>query len=146
MPLTGTYTRNLDDKNRVAIPKRLSEEFGAGKLDSLYISPGLDKSLSLYSPAGFDDFAKRFSEQSLHKLDVRTYVRLLYSQTEKVDLDAQGRIRIPDRLVQLAGLTRDVVLMGVHDHAELWDAKAWEAYIGQHGPAFDDVAARALGG
>ena len=145
MPLTGTFTRSLDDKNRVAIPKPLCKEFGDENLASLYISPGLDRSLALYSTAGFETFAQKISEQS-HRMDVRTYVRLLYSQTEKVELDALGRIRIPDRLVQLAGLSRDVVLVGVHDHAELWDAAKWEAYLGQHGPAFDDVASRALGG
>ena len=46
-------------------------------------------------------------------------------------------------LVAFAGLSRDVVLLGVHDHAEIWDAAAWERFLSTTGPAFDEIAARA---
>jgi len=67
-------------------------------------------------------------------------MRLFYSQAEKVEIDAQGRIRIPDRLAKLAGLERDVVLLGVHDHAEIWSVETWQAFLGTHGPDFDRIS------
>lgn len=144
MALTGTYTRTLDEKQRVAVPKRLWEEFGETDLRSLYISPGTDKSLSLYSPRGFETLTARMAEQSTTRVDVRNYLRLLYSRSEKVDLDGQGRIRIPERLVEFGSLQRDIVLLGVHDHAEIWDAGAWEQFLAKNGAEFDEMAARAF--
>ena len=144
MALTGTYSRNLDDKKRLAVPKRLRDEFGDNELTSLYVAPGTDRSLALYSPAAFDRLANEIAQRPANREDVRNYLRLFYARAEKVDLDSQGRIRIPDRLADLARLDRDVVLLGVHDHAEIWDAKIWEDFLAIRGPEFDVIASQAF--
>lgn len=145
MTLTGTYTRNLDEKRRLAVPKRLREEFDEKELTSLYVAPGTDRSLAVYSPQAFQRLAARLEEKSSNQIEVRNYLRLFYSQAEKVDLDSQGRIRIPDRLAEFARLQRDVVLLGVQDHAEIWDRQLWEEFLAQHTPDFDEMAAQAFG-
>jgi MraZ protein len=43
-------------------------------------------------------------------------------------------------LAELAGLQRDVVLLGVHDHAEIWDAKLWDEFLTRLSPEFDAMA------
>lgn len=140
MALSGTYTRSLDEKQRLAVPKRLCEDFGEADLKSFFIAPGTEKSLVLYSATGFERLARRISKQSSNRTEVRNYKRLFYSRAERVELDAQGRIRIPERLVEFAGLSRDIVLVGVHDHAEIWDGPAWEKFLNAEGPAFDQMA------
>ena len=144
MALTGTYERNLDEKHRLAIPRRLLDEYGTADLASLYIAPGTDQSLSLYSPVGFDRLARKIARQAPTRAEVRDYVRLFYARAEKVDLDSQSRIRIPDRLVEFAGLNRDVVLLGVNDHAELWDASRWLNFVSAKNAAFDEMATKAF--
>ena len=61
MPLTGTYERSLDEKQRLAVPKRLRDQFEQTELTHLYVAPGIDQSLELYSPAAFQELAKRRS-------------------------------------------------------------------------------------
>jgi MraZ protein len=144
MPLTGTYSRNLDDKRRLAVPKQLRDEFGDAKLASLFIAPGTDRSLALYSEAAFDRLAQRLADHSPNSADVRNYLRLFYARAERAELDSQGRIRIPERLVQLAELERNVVLLGVHDHAEIWNQDHWESFLGEHSREFDRMASQAF--
>jgi len=144
MALSGTYTRSLDEKQRLAVPKRLCEDFNETDLNHFFIAPGTDKSLVLYSPAGFEKLARKIAKQSSNRAEVRNYKRLFYSRAERVELDAQGRIRIPERLVEFAGLSRDIVLVGVHDHAEVWDGPAWEKFLNATGTAFDEMATRAF--
>lgn len=144
MALTGTYSRNLDDKHRLAVPKRLREEFSKKQLTCLYIAPGTDKSLALYSPAAFESLGKLLAERSSSRADVRNYLRLFYSRAEKVELDSQGRIRIPERLVSFAQLQHDIILLGVHDHAEIWDKELWDKFLSQTGPDFDEMATHAF--
>src|SRR5882762_1487597 len=144
MALSGTYTRSLDEKQRLAVPKRLCEEFQEPELNNLHVAPGTDKSLVLYSPAGFEKLARKIARLPSNRVEVRNYKRLFYSWAERVELDAQGRIRIPERLVDFAGLSRDVVLAGVHDHAEIWDAAAWETFMNATGAAFDEIATQAF--
>lgn len=145
MPLTGTHERSLDEKLRLAVPKRLRDEFQEGEITSLYVAPGTDRCLVLYSPNGFDKFAQQIAQQPAFRMDVRSYTRLFYGQAERVDLDGQGRIRIPERLVALAGLTRDVVLIGVHDRAEIWDLAVWREYLAKQSPDFDEIATQLFG-
>lgn len=145
MALTGTYTRNLDEKQRLAVPKPLRDSF-AEESDSkcLYVAPGTEQSLFLYSPTGFKALADRFASQSRSDPSTRAYMRLFYARAEQVVPDSQGRVRIPDRLVQLAGLQHEIVVLGVHDHAEIWDKDRWNSFLQQSETSFDELASRAL--
>ena len=144
MALTGTYTRTLDQKRRLAVPRQLRDEFDEKDLSCLYVAPGTEKSLAMFSPTGFQRLAERIANQSRNRPDVRNYQRLFYSRAEKVNLDSQGRIRLPDRLVDLAELKHDVVLLGVHDHAEIWDRVNWEDFLQHQEPSFDEIASTAF--
>jgi MraZ protein len=61
-----------------------------------------------------------------------------------VELDVQGRIRIPQELAQLAGLAQEAVLLGVQDHLELWDRKRWEKYLAEQSARYDQIAEAAF--
>ena len=144
MALTGLYTRTLDSKQRLAVPNRLCDDFNEPELKALYVAPGTDQCLDLYSPAGFDRLARKIAKLPSNRAEVRTYKRLFYGQAERVEFDAQGRIRIPDWLVTRAELSGEVVLVGVHDHAEIWNASAWQKFVTDSGPSFDEMAAKAF--
>lgn len=139
MPLTGTYLRTLDDKRRVAVPKRLKDEFGDPDLKHLYIAPGAGRSLVIYSPAGFESLAAKLEGNPSQQ----NYLRLFYSSAERVDLDSQGRMRIPDRLAEYARLVHEAYLLGVQNHAELWDKQTWDEFSARLAQDFDALAAAA---
>jgi MraZ protein len=144
MVLSGTYERTLDEKSRLVIPKRLLEDFGEPNRTHLFFTPGTEKSLWLYAPKGFERVARRVSRLP-NTVQVRRYKRFFYANTERVELDSQGRIRLTERQVEFAGITgREAVLLGVHDHAEVWDAKAWSACMDGQLAHFDELAAQAF--
>jgi len=146
MALTGTYTRTIDDKNRIAVPKQMREEFGEEEeaVRCLYIAPGTDHSLSLYASRAFGRLAKRLARQSAKTVNVRNYLRLFYARAQKVELDGQGRIRLPERLAEFAQLSREAVLIGVEDHVEIWDSSKWEDFLDRHTSDFDVLADQAM--
>lgn len=143
MSLTGTYLRTFDDKQRFAVPKRLRDEMLGQEAGELYVAPEVDRSLSLFAPDLFAERAQRLAESS-GRGNVRNYLRLYYSQAERVDVDGQGRIRIPERLIQFSGLQQEIVLLGVHDHLEIWDKATWQEFFAEHSPAFDELAREAF--
>lgn len=145
MLLTGTFPRSVDEKQRVAIPKRVRESLNLGESAELFIAPGTDGSLALYTKEGLDAFAQRLAAASPTQQDVRAFHRLFYGQIERVEIDSQGRVRIPPGLAQLAGLAHEAVLVGVQDHLELWDKQRWDQYLGQRRDQYDQLAERAFG-
>jgi MraZ protein len=144
MLLTGTYERALDDKQRLALPKRFREILGA-ESQTLFLTPGTDGSLSLFPEPAFARMAEKLAARSPTAQEVRAFGRLLYAQTQSVELDSQGRLRVPPELARLAELAREVVLVGVGDHIELWDTAKWSAWLAAQQPRYDQLAEEALG-
>ncbi len=140
MLFTGKFRRSLDDKQRVAIPKRLRSLFESGGVDTCFVAPGTDGSLAIYTEESFTQLANRLSQAKPTGQDVRAFSRVFYAQAERVEVDSQGRIRIPNELCALAGLTKEVVLIGVRDHLELWDASRWDSYFATQQERYDTIA------
>jgi MraZ protein len=145
MLLTGTYKRSIDDKQRIAIPKKIRDQLAASAQPNLlYVAPGTDGSLVLYTEESFSRLGEQLAEGSPTGQDVRAFSRLFYSQAESLELDSQGRVRIPPELWQLANLGKEAVLVGVRDHLELWDANRWQAYLIEKQSHYDELAERAF--
>jgi MraZ protein len=138
MLLTGTYPRVLDDKKRLAFPKRVRDLLD--NPETLYITPGPDQSLWLYTQEELERLSESLDRAPATDAEARVFRRLYFAQTEAVDMDGSGRVLIPDRLIQFAKLGHEVVLIGVRNHLELWDATRWQQYLDQHAPRFDAVA------
>src|SRR3954469_10224657 len=102
MLLTGTFQRAVDEKFRVAIPKQLRDRLEKSPRGVLYVAPGTDGYLSLYGEETFQRLAERLNQVSPTAQDVRAFSRLFFAQAQAIELDGQGRIRIPPELAQLA--------------------------------------------
>lgn len=145
MPLTGTYLRAVDQKGRLPLPRPLREGMKCPEGGVLYLAPGTDGSLALYTEEAFTRLADRVGLASPASRDVRTFTRLFYARAHRVELDRQGRIRIPTELAELVELGKDAVLLGVQDHVEIWPEERWNAYLAERQKDFDKIAEAALG-
>ncbi|NQU21759.1 MAG: division/cell wall cluster transcriptional repressor MraZ [Candidatus Nealsonbacteria bacterium] len=145
MLLTGQFARSIDDKLRVAIPKSLRRAMDCPEGGTLYLAPGTDDSLALYTEDAFARLADRLAGVSPTRQDVRAFSRLFYARAQRVQADGQGRVRIPQELATLAALKKEIVLLGVQDHVEIWSARRWESYLDQQRGHYDEVAETALG-
>src|SRR5262245_11930619 len=129
MLLTGTYPRTLDEKKRLTLPRRLRAQLTDP--ETLYVTPGPDQCLWLYTKAGLEQLAEKLDQSPATDAEARIFRRLYFAQTEAVDIDRTGRVLISERLLQFAGLKHEVMLIGVRDHLELWDAQRWQEYLTQ---------------
>jgi MraZ protein len=126
LPLTGTFPVNLDDKKVMTLPRAIRDQLGG--CDTVLVSPGPDKCLWLTNQAHLDRLAHRLDQSSAREIDVRTFKRLYYAQTVKTPISRDGRVAIAERLAEFAGLEQEVVLVGIDDHFEVWDAARWRRY------------------
>lgn len=140
MLLTGSYRRNLDDKMRLALPKPLREALGFPHPISLFLAPGTDKSLAIYPVGVLQQIGAALGELSPAGKDSRAFSRLFYAQAQPADVDRNGRLRIPAELAEWAGLVNEVVVVGVRDRIEVWEAVAWDRFLEHHQPVYDSLA------
>ena len=124
----GTFTPRLDDKGRVTLPAKYRDHFLAG----VTLARGQDHCLYVFTPDGFDDFAAEVIDAPVTDARARGYQRVLLANTDEQKPDAQGRISIPARMREYAGLSKDVVITGVGSRMEIWDADEWTRYEAAH--------------
>ena len=141
MLLTGSFKRTVDEKQRIAIPKRIRESLG-GDESRLFITPSTDGALNLFPPSTFQQLADKLKQAPPAEKNVRAFSRLFFSRAECLEMDKQGRIRIPAELVNL---TAEIMLIGVGDHLELWVLSKWQDYLKQNETSYDELAERAFG-
>ena len=120
--MKGEYQHTLDAKGRLFIPAKLREQLG----DSFVVTKGLDECLFLYPQKAWDELEQKIRQLPMSKS--RGLQRFFLSSAADVTVDRQGRIVIPTTLRSYANLERDVVVFGVGERAELWDARRWNAY------------------
>lgn len=137
----GESTHSLDDKGRVFVPKRFLEEFSRGAEGAFiaYLTRGQDACLYLFSDAGFQRAVAELSTGVFSGPDARGVMRAFFANTAKVELDASGRVLIPEKLRAGAGLEKDVVIVGVGDRAEIWSRQTWTPYEAEHLAKLDDI-------
>ena len=120
--MTGKYNHSIDSKSRMSLPSKLREELG----DSVYIVKGQDMCLVVYSLERWAEFESKLKSETGKK--ARALQRAICASAARCDVDAQGRIVIPQELRNYAGLESEAVVVGVIDRTELWHPDKWQEY------------------
>ena len=116
----GTYEHSLDGKGRLVLPSKFRVRLPDGGFLSTHAN-----GVALWPPAAFEEMVARLTDQVRAGTTDPDVVLGVTMNAEEVVPDAQGRILLPPRLRELAGLAGDVVVLGVSDHIQIWSIEAW---------------------
>ncbi len=119
----GEYSHSIDAKGRVIIPAKYREELG----DKFVITKGMDGCLFVLPEAAFRELTDQLKALPLSVKESRKLVRHFSGAASEGELDKQGRVLLPAKLREHAGLEKDVVLVGVLDKVEIWSRERWES-------------------
>jgi MraZ protein len=123
--LVGEYDFTFDAKNRIAVPARLRSAFA----DGVYVTKVHPHCLAGYAPEEFKEYLERQMEGiSPRSRKGRDLMRFTAGNAVYQELDGQGRITVPAKHLEFAGINREVSIIGVQDHLEIWDRAAWADY------------------
>ncbi|MBT4120705.1 MAG: division/cell wall cluster transcriptional repressor MraZ [Candidatus Magasanikbacteria bacterium] len=120
----GEYSHNLDEKGRLAVPKKFRADLSKGAV----VTRGLDNCLFLYTKIEWKKLADKLATLPFSQAKARAFARLMLAGAMDVGVDKQGRVMLPEYLRSFAGLKKQVVVAGLYNRLELWDQKNWEAY------------------
>lgn len=123
----GRSVQTLDEKNRLVIPARFRPKL-EGKERGVYLSVESRADgtfLTIHSPAGWEEEAKRVADLAREREDADRFMWKFGWDTEYVQLDGQWRLVVPQRLIEAAGLGREVMVAGVLTSIQVWDLARW---------------------
>jgi MraZ protein len=134
--LLGEYQHNLDIKGRVAVPAKFRDNLRAGAI----ITRGLDNCLFIFTASEWEALARKLVALPLAQANSRAFTRLMLAGAMDVEIDTQGRILIPDYLRKYAGLSKQVIIAGLYNRIEVWDATVWAQYKQKTEGASQEIA------
>jgi MraZ protein len=88
---------------------------------------GIDKCLYVFTQDSWADYRSKYiSNRSLTDINARKLQRLTVGHAHELEIDRQGRINLPQFLIEYAKIDKDVVFLGCEDRIEVWSAAAYE--------------------
>ncbi len=126
MSFANTYHHGVDKKGRIFIPAKLRD----GLNSDFYVSIPLDGKpcLAIYTREVWDEVQAIINALPVvQRLEVG---RIVNSNAQKLECDAQGRINVANNLRDFAGIVENVVIIGNGSTIEIWDEDKWTKNYG----------------
>jgi MraZ protein len=126
---TGETRHPLDEKNRLSIPAKYRRwADGEDAEYTFVVTKGSDPCLVAYPATEWDNLSAKLLQLSYFKKKNRAFIRALTRSSARLKCDGQGRILIPPALLEYAGITKDVTIIGAINKLEFWDPQTLEKH------------------
>lgn len=142
----GDYTCKADAKGRIILPMAFKRQMPAGAQDHFVVRKDIfERCLVLYSMEDWNrQIEKIRSTINPYNREHNLFLRNFFKGTAELTLDSNNRLLVPKRLMDLAGIQRDVVLAGQDGRIEMWAADMYEK-IGMPSEDFANLAEKLMG-
>ncbi len=119
------YRHSVDEKGRVSMPADFRPLL-LGDRGSFFLNRSIERCIVAYPEEKWDRVLDMVNAVPLDDENTRWFKRAFFSYAKEVSCDQQGRILIPQALMEYARITKEVVIVGVSDYVEIWDAESWD--------------------
>jgi len=136
---TSDFKHALDPKKRLTIPSEWREYIGESK--EIFILPNTKQGcLRVFRGKEMDARLSPLLNVKLTDIRSANYARVIAENSQKTKWDSQGRIRIKDKLLKLAGLDSEVIFVGALNYFELWNPETLTEFRkAEDAPSFDEA-------
>jgi MraZ protein len=141
----GSETFSLDSKGRVNIPAKMRKSIPADADNTFVVNRGMEDCIAAYPINEFNaQFKKKFEELNPFDSTNRRMLRIMLECCEEVVMDAQQRITLPKKLLELAGIDGKITVLGADDHIEFWNPETYEKYKNDCDESYETIVEKVL--
>jgi MraZ protein len=146
LTLIGEYDCKLDSKGRFLMPAGLRKQLPEDQQNEFIVNRGLDKCLVLYPISVWEQELERIQSRNQYVRKNRAFTRMFLNGATRVELDSSGRVLLPKRLMEYAGLDKDLMLVPQIDKVEIWDLAAYDKWMQDPEYDFEKLAEEVMAG
>jgi MraZ protein len=142
--LCGEYELTIDDKNRLLIPSDVRKAVDQ-KHDGngFFIIIGDNGKPWLYPDKFYEAIVNQAPSEMLSPEVLRDYDLVNFANANRVSVDKQGRILLPERVLRRTNTERSITLLGARNHLQIWNRTDWEKHFEIARTQRSELAARA---
>ena len=127
----GNSIHTIDEKGRIIIPTRFREEIRTSGGGDAVILSRMDNAVVGYTLNGWNKLEERILQLADTSEHMRNLRRYLIGGAYECSWDKQGRVLVPPTLRDYAELEKEITLVGLLDHFEIWSRANWDAHTKQ---------------
>jgi len=136
----GEYDYALDNKGRLNIPAKFRKAISSNANDTVIITVSQEKCLDVYPLDIWQDrIVSKLSDFSEMDKNQRRLTSLIGANSVDSVFDKQGRIMIPQKLLNYAELTNKVIIVGAFNRIDLWNPELRQKYLQDNSLALDGI-------
>lgn len=121
MFLVGNHQHSLDDKNRIRLPAKYREQLG----NEYILMPGTNGCVFVYPANEQQKLLQAIQDMDSFDPQVAEWVRSIAEFSDSAEADAQGRFMLPPDLISIAGITKNVRIVGAISKVEIWSEERY---------------------
>lgn len=129
MMFRGAVNLSMDAKGRLAMPAKFRDVLVKRSEGNIVLTAHLHACLLLYPQPDWEPVQERIMRLSSFEKRAAALQRRLVGHAEDLAIDSAGRFLVSAVLREIAGLDKEVMLVGLGDHFELWDKTAWDQQL-----------------
>jgi len=137
---SGEYRFSLDNKKRVNIPAGIRKMLAPDSEGTLVFTKGFEGCVYVYPNDEWKRLTKKLN--ALDPFDVRNrdFIRLFVGPAFKTVMDNQGRVLLPETILKMAKIDKDILLLGSLSKWEMWNPEIYEKYMNENNPSIEALA------
>jgi MraZ protein len=143
--LYGEHELTIDEKNRIVVPAEVRNSIEAARDgEGFFLIIGPNRKPWVYPDRYYQQLVSLKAQQEITPdEDLLVFDQMNFAMASKVDPDKQGRLTLPDKLLRRTRTEREITLIGVRDHLELWNRAEWEAQFQENLEKYREITERA---
>jgi MraZ protein len=144
--LIGEFDCTLDSKGRFIMPGALRKQIPQEAGDKFVINRGFEKCLVMYPHNEWEKISEEINKLNPYVQQNRDFIRYFFRGAIELSLDASSRLLLPKRLLDYAGISKDVVLFAHTNKIEIWSEELYNNIMDSEPENFADLAEKVMGG
>jgi MraZ protein len=141
----GQAEYSVDQKGRVAIPAKMRNALNPEAKNTFTVTRGFEQCIFVYPLDRWERMEAEMEELNIYRSQTRNFIRSVLMYAEEVTLDAQGRVGIPKRLLQFAGVEGEALIIGALDHIEIWNPDSFQDFQAEKMEDYETLAEKVMG-
>lgn len=136
----GQFSYTIDLKGRINIPAKFRKAISPEANETFVLTRGLEDCIYAYPLDEWTLIEQKLRTLPATQKENRLFVRMTTSYASEVQFDKQGRIALPQYLIELAKISKDVLIIGTLNKLEIWSPEHYEEYLNGNDQSYEDLA------
>lgn len=137
---SGEYKISLDPKKRINIPAAIRKILPAESNDKLVFTRGFEGCVFMFPGIEWKRLTEKLMTLNSFDLNVRNFIRVFVGSAHTISMDSQGRVLLPEPIIEMADVKKDILLQGSLNKWELWNPELYQKYLTSNNIKIENLA------